>query len=71
MQNDKIEEIQANAAKLCDLQIIETLTSLAIKKTLEAHELEVKACLKAVLEERHGPSEFEHIESLIEKKIVA
>lgn len=71
MQNNTIEEIQLAATELSDLQIIETLTSFAIKKTLEEHELKVKACLNAILEERHGPSEFEHIESLIEKKIVA
>lgn len=71
MQNNTIEEIQLSAPHLGDLQIIETLTSFAIKKTLEEQELRVKSCLNAILEERHGLSEFEHIESLIEKRIVA
>ncbi|MFT6141763.1 MAG: hypothetical protein ACJAYB_000343 [Psychromonas sp.] len=71
MLNKTIEEIQLSASELGDLKIIETLTSFAIKKTLEEHELKVKSCLNAILEERHGLSEFERIESLIEKKIVA
>lgn len=71
MENETIEEIQLAASKLGDSQIIETLTSFAIKKTLEEHELKVKSGLNAILEERHGPSEFEHIESLIERRIVA
>ncbi|MFT6925045.1 MAG: hypothetical protein ACJAZP_000615 [Psychromonas sp.] len=71
MQNNTIEEIQLSAHHLGDPQIIETLTSFAIKNTLEEHELEVRSCLNAILEERHGSSEFKHIESLIEKRIVA
>ncbi|MGB5445309.1 MAG: hypothetical protein WBM99_07355 [Psychromonas sp.] len=71
MQKSTIEEIQLAASKLCDLQIIETLTSFAIKNTLAQHELKVKACLKSILEERHGLSEVEHIESMIYKKICA
>jgi hypothetical protein len=71
MQNKTIEEIQLAAPQLGDVQIIETLTSFAIKETLEEQELKVKSCLNAILEERHGSSEFEQIELLIEKRIVA
>lgn len=71
MENNTIEEIQLAANKLGDSQIIETLTSFAIKNTLGEQDLKVKDCLQAVLEERHGPSEFEHIKSLIKKRIAA
>ena len=71
MKNKTIEEIQLSAPQLGDLQIIETLTSFAIKETLEEQELKVKFCLNAILEERHGSSELEQIELLIEKRIVA
>jgi len=71
MKNITIEEIKVGGCKLGDLQIIETLMSLAIKKMLEDHELKLKCFLKMVLAERHGLSELEQIEKQIENKIMA
>ncbi|WP_372882276.1 hypothetical protein [Psychromonas sp.] len=71
MKNYTNEEIKLAVYKQNDEQIIATLTSLAAKNELEQHEEVVRSCLRDVLAERHGPSEVEHIETLIEKKIVA
>jgi hypothetical protein len=71
MTNYSIEKIKLAASQHDDQQLIETLTALAIKDELKEDDLTVKACLHAVLEERHGRSEAEHIERLIKKKSAA
>ena len=71
MKNFTNEEIKLAVYKQNDQQIIETLTALAAKNELEQHEQVLRAYARDVLAERHGPSEVEHIETLIEKKIVA
>ncbi|MGB5445308.1 MAG: hypothetical protein WBM99_07350 [Psychromonas sp.] len=71
MKNNTTDEIKLAACKQNDEQIIETLTSLAVKNTLEQYEQVVRACLHEVLTERHGTSEAEHIKTLIEKRVVA
>ncbi|ABM02008.1 hypothetical protein Ping_0137 [Psychromonas ingrahamii 37] len=65
MRNVTIDEIKVEGCKLGDLQIIETLMSLAIKKMLGEHELKLNCFLKAVLAERHGLSELDQIEKQI------
>lgn len=71
MKNYTNEEIKLVASNQDDQLIIEKLTVLAAKSDLNQNELVINTSLKEVLEERHGISEREHIEVMIQKKIAA
>ena len=65
----KLITLAANAKG--DKKILDILTKFASKDSLELHELTTQHYLKAVLVERHGQSETEHIETLIKNKLTA
>ncbi|MEH6453137.1 MAG: hypothetical protein V7782_08880 [Psychromonas sp.] len=71
MKNYSNEEIKLVASNQDDQQIIAKLTVLTGKEDLNQNDMVIKTSLSAVLEERHGASELEHIEVMIQKKLAA